>query len=286
MTTIDAAAKDGPGGPGQPDASGDDGCNLLGASSCPSGQGCYGYCRGGVLARVCNPAGTGKAGDACELPTDCGAGLSCYEASCASGLVGMCKASCASDADCGANSRCQRISCGETDSAICTVPCDPRPGATQTCPAGRACKLLSSEVTDCACVSGTVDDGGTCNNNDVCKAGFICTTEQANKVCRPMCRLDQPATCAAGRTCTAVPGLRTYGSCSPSAAAGHRRQGLRHHPGGGLCRSIGLPLELCRSGPRESDVFPRRHQESPGDLRFRCGLRGRLEMYNPALPRR
>ena len=137
--------------------------------------------------------------------------------------------------------------------------------------------LLSSEVTDCDCVNGTVDDGGTCNNNDDCKAGFICATEQANKVCRPMCRLDQPASCGAGRACTAIPGLRSYGSCSPSAAPPPVIAGrdcdttlVGACAGGSACRSScagpGLARAMCS---------PAGTKKALETLRLRCGLRGR-----------
>jgi hypothetical protein len=213
----DGGAEDGPprtdGGAGT-----GGGCNLLGQSGCPGGQGCHPYCGETAAVTMCEPTGTARRGERCADSKDCAAGLACYFGSCAAGgQIGVCKPACTSDLDCGSGATCQAISCqGMESHRICSTACDPRPGAARTCMAGLACVLLSGDVPDCRCDLGAVEEGASCDAGKRCRAGLICLTELGNQVCRPTCRLDEPTSCGPGRSCAPVPGYRIYGGCSAS----------------------------------------------------------------------
>jgi hypothetical protein len=201
---------------------GDGGCKLVGTSSCPGGQSCHPFCVGGTMPTThCEAVGTARRGERCARSTDCAAGLGCLFSACAAGgEVGVCKPSCNGDADCGPGARCLDVACGTISAAlhICTTACDPRPGVPATCQAGFACALLAGETPDCRCPQGTVDEGAKCDGSNRCKNGLICTVETAGSACRPICRLDTPASCGAGRSCVPVAGYKIYGGCTGMGA--------------------------------------------------------------------
>ena len=207
---------------GQGGPSSDAGCSLLDPASCGGGgQTCRSFCSGGVETPRCGPVGTAKRSERCASDADCAGGMACLFGSCAGGgQVGVCKPFCATDSDCGPGSVCAAITCGGMATMAfkaCRAPCDPTK-ASGVCPTGTTCGVLSgSDAVDCFCSdAGTVAEGGKCDTGS-CKPGLICTFESGSSVCRPVCRMDDPAGCAAGRHCVPVASHVKYGGCSPGA---------------------------------------------------------------------
>jgi hypothetical protein len=130
----------------------------------------------------------------------------------------MCKRYCKLDADCGGGTaHCSRITCGDArvPYGTCSIECDPRGPKTAGCPAGRDCILYAGDATDCRCYMPKPGgaDGDSCLVTLDCLPGNTCVFEGSRHLCRPVCRIDEPSTCPAGRVCSALPDQRTYGAC-------------------------------------------------------------------------
>jgi hypothetical protein len=163
-------------------------------------------------------AGVGE-GELCDARQECAPGLSCSKFP-GRAFPGACFPYCRDDADCSPRSHCGQIG-ATTAVGICTVPCDPI--ALSGCPGGLLCAwysgvaLPSLVVTYAATCS--VPGGGpagtpcTATTPADCQPGTTCVAN----VCRNLCDLSMPASCATG-TCTALPapsldGARPIGAC-------------------------------------------------------------------------
>jgi hypothetical protein len=201
-------------------------CDPALANSCTAGSGCEAGCNPatGMQSADCAPKGTKVVAELCTGASDCGPGHICLGTACADGKrLSYCKKHCKVSADCGGGTaRCSHtLRCGTAVAGLygtCSFACDPRGAATSGCPSGAICILLSHEVTDCSCrqASQTGTDGQPCMTNvESCEPGLTCAIENTERVCRPICRLDMPLTCAAGRACRALPDQKIFGACMP-----------------------------------------------------------------------
>ena len=200
-------------------------CDPALASSCSMpGTGCDVVCDAGAKqSAMCVARGNKGPMELCPKESDCAPGNTCLATKCADGTsVSSCKKHCKSDADCGGGTaRCNyTIQCGMTVGSlfgICSFSCDPRGAATFGCPTGTNCLLKPHEETDCRCRSATQigKDGQVCTGISPCEPGLTCVQEGSRRLCRPICRLDMPGTCSAGRTCRATTDLKIFGACMP-----------------------------------------------------------------------
>jgi hypothetical protein len=228
------------------------GCNVTEASSCGATRTCRATCAGGSVSTACGAAGELPRGATCAGEAACGQGLFCSAVLCGdASTVNTCKKYCRSSADCDGGT-CVALGCGTVFSdavSVCTNPCDPRPGAARTCPAGSACQLSSGDTTDCRCPGqGTVDEGGSCDESRTCKQGFICTPDNGFGTCRPICRMDDAASCGSDHRCAPVPGYTRFGGClagMPTLACDPTAVGSC--PGTQVCRVICSGPGLSRS---------------------------------------
>jgi hypothetical protein len=215
----DGPAGDRPAPPPRPPSSDD--CNVLDPAACPAGKTCRSFCVGDEAAVArCEAVGPVPLGQTCSSEQRCGAGAACVQRRCqVLDVVRMCEKVCATDADCPAGGTCRPIPCGGDPFRTCTNPCDPRPGAPATCPAETTCYVDKGDVVGCDCTrAGAGRDGYACDDGPLgaCEPGLTCAAERGGRVCRPLCRRDQPTPgCAAGRSCLAVPGFEKWGACVP-----------------------------------------------------------------------
>lgn len=195
-------------------------CTPATFAGCAAAQTCVLSClASGDPVTSCAPAGTKQPGDLCAGDAECAPGSQCYRKVCG---VSVCRKHCGLDADCPSGGRCAaQLSCSkplEDMGRLCTDGCDPRGTATTGCAQGLRCFVFPGEVTDCECVSPerVGGDGSPCSNSGVCGPGFLCVTT-GSPTCRPVCRLDAPTTCGAGRTCQRLtsPNYEVFGACVP-----------------------------------------------------------------------
>jgi hypothetical protein len=175
----------------------------------------------GPIVRVCELAGSGRAGAPCTMPTDCAVGLTCV----AEGSVGLCRQYCCADPEsCPSNTYCTTRSTVVSrdvdkgtwtfgsDVPVCTAAencplSDPYPcpeGQNCTCPATKACMIVRRQGLTACVKPGTGTQGQFCP----CAAGFACsnTTFTCLKLCQLTSNVSSQAAasqCAAGNTCQA-----------------------------------------------------------------------------------
>ncbi|MDX2022681.1 MAG: hypothetical protein SF187_20770 [Deltaproteobacteria bacterium] len=195
-------------------------CTPATAVGCTTGQACVLSClASGNAATMCVPAGQKQPGEVCTGNAECAPGSQCYNRGCG---ISVCRRYCTQDAQCPMAGTCSNfVSCPNEPAAgarLCSQPCDPRGAAQQGCVTGLRCFVLPGEVTDCECVTPqrVGVDGGACTTTGDCGPGLICVNTGV-PVCRPICRLDQPTTCQAGRSCQKLtnPDHAVFGACVP-----------------------------------------------------------------------
>jgi len=208
------------GAPGDGGADAGPPCDPVNPTACNGGT-CYLSCvPNQPLVTMCTMAGTKKPGEACTENFDCVAGSQCFDFSCGGApAIKTCLRFCKDDGMCGAGKCTTPIPCGmqATTHKACSQACDPVGEAQQGCATGLKCFVFQDEVPDCDCAAKThvKDTGMGCATTDECKPGLLCVSMGGNKTCRPVCRMDAPATCPMGQTCTKLvdPDFKTYGAC-------------------------------------------------------------------------
>jgi hypothetical protein len=196
-------------------------CQPTEAGSCGSGQSCHVTCNDNQGTSMCTAAGTRKAGESCHQAIgECEAGTQCFEYSCGTTRPGVCLKFCKGDQECGGGT-CTRVDCKgtATEFGTCSLPCDPRTAAGDSCPSGLACFIFTGEIARCDCDSAQRigGDGATCGDARDCMRGYLCVASITGaKTCHPICRLDQSGDCKTG-TCTKLtsPDYKTWGACLP-----------------------------------------------------------------------
>lgn len=197
-------------------------CTPATAAGCGASQACILTCLpSGQGESSCVAAGNKQPGEVCTGVGQCAPGSQCFNKGCG---VSVCQRYCASNAECPAGASCfTEISCPmspQKPARICSQPCDPRGAAQIGCVAGLRCLVFPNEVPSCDCPAAqrVGGDGTACANSSTCAPGLICVNT-GTPVCRPICRLDQPTTCQAGRTCQTLtnPTHVVFGACVPSA---------------------------------------------------------------------
>lgn len=204
------------------DASPNFACTPSTALGCQPGFTCGVSCLvSGEPAALCIAAGMKQPGEPCSGNGECAPGSQCFRDVCG---VSVCRRYCGEDADCPTGGSCfTEIQCSmpprATGVRICSQPCDPRGDAKSGCAEGLRCFIFPGEIADCDCVGAqrVGGDGEPCSDSGSCAPGFLCVTMGTTPQCRPICRLDQPATCAGGRTCQMLtnPDHATFGACVP-----------------------------------------------------------------------
>lgn len=198
-------------------------CDPNSPTVCEGGT-CYVSCQPDESAvGMCTMAGTKDHGQLCTANEECRPGLQCFEYSCGAGKPGVkaCLRFCKEDGQCGGGGgKCSNpVPCGNknTEYKTCSQPCDPVGTGAQGCAPGLSCFVFPNEIADCDCArpERVGVDGSTCTEGTECAPGFVCVKMTASKVCRPVCRLDAPTTCAAGKTCNRLtePDFKTFGAC-------------------------------------------------------------------------
>jgi hypothetical protein len=200
-------------------------CQTTEAESCGTGQSCHVTCNDDKGVSMCTAAGTRKAGESCQQAIgECEPGTQCFEYSCGATRPGVCLKFCKNDGECGGGT-CTSVACKGTATGFgtCSLPCDPRTTAGDSCPAGLACFIFTGEIARCDCDSAqrSGGDGASCVDARDCMRGLLCVSTSMSmssgaKTCRPICRLDTPADCKTG-TCTKLtnPDYKTWGACLP-----------------------------------------------------------------------
>ena len=182
----------------------------------------------GSVLRVCEIAGTGRAGAPCRMPADCANGLTCV----AEGLATLCRPYCCGDADsCPSNTYCtSRVTLLDKDSwttglvvPVCTAAencplSEPYPcptGQNCTCPTGKACMIVRRQGLTACVEPGTGIQGALCP----CAAGYVCSN--TTFTCLKLCQLTSSANaqtssqCGAGNSCQASNDVPTdWGVCN------------------------------------------------------------------------
>lgn len=211
----DGGAADGPPDDGQLPHTGCEPANP--AAMCTARQTCLFQCgsTGMNSAGTCTAAGAGKDGDPCFMTADCEPGTQCLELLACGAKV--CQRYCRTNADCPSGTCTNRVSCmgKPTQYSTCALDCDPRGDGTSICKAGLRCLLFTGEITRCDCATTrTKAEGEACDNLTSCQPGLICIGAP-NQVCRKICKLSEPTTCAAGEMCQQLlnPRYETWGAC-------------------------------------------------------------------------
>jgi hypothetical protein len=194
-------------------------CDPAAPTACAGGT-CYVSCQPDDSAvGMCTMAGAKDHGQLCSANEECKPGLQCFEYGCGAGKPGVkaCLRFCKDDSQCGGGRCSNRVPCGSktTDFKTCSQPCNPVGEATQGCAAGLHCFVFPGEIADCDCSRSTGVDGTPCQTGTECAPGFTCVKMAGAMTCRPLCRLDAPSTCAAGKVCNMLiePDFKTYGAC-------------------------------------------------------------------------
>ncbi len=194
-------------------------CAPATANACAENQSCVVTCLAtGETEALCVAAGTKQPGELCTGAGECAPGAQCYNTGC---NVSVCRKYCTADAQCPVGGSCSnQVGCATplpNNARLCSQPCDPRGAAQTGCAAGLRCLLFPGEVADCGChtASRAGLDGAACADTSACAPGFICVNT-GTPMCRPICRLDQPSTCAQGRGCQRLtdPDHVIFGACT------------------------------------------------------------------------
>lgn len=217
-----------PGDGGAPDGGDGDSqanfaCTPATASGCQAGFTCGVSCLvSGDPAAVCIQAGNKQPGETCTGSGECAPGSQCFRDLCG---VRVCRRYCNTDSECPTGGSCfTQVECSmpprPTGVRICSQPCDPRGQAKTGCAEGLRCFIFPGEVTDCDCPRPAAEvkgDGEPCTDAKSCQSGLLCVTMGGSPVCRPVCRLDDPGTCGADRTCQMLttPNYSVFGACVP-----------------------------------------------------------------------
>jgi hypothetical protein len=196
-------------------------CQATDAAGCGAGQSCHVTCSDDRGVSMCAAAGTRKLGQTCQQATgECEPGTQCFEYPCGTTRPGVCLKFCNADPDCPGGT-CTHVDCKgkATEFGTCSLPCDPRASASDSCPVGLACFIFTGEVTRCDCdgIQRSGTESATCVDARDCMRGLLCVAmASGGKTCRPICRLDQSGDCKAG-TCTKLtnPDYKTWGACLP-----------------------------------------------------------------------
>lgn len=220
---LDESGDEGSGSPidaGSPDAgaSGAPACKPATSEGCGATEGCIVSCVNGEATNRCAAAGLKQPGALCSGAEDCAPGSVCQASTCG---VKICRRYCDADDQCPQNTRCAlQLTCSTPVASprLCSQACDPRGTARTGCAEGLRCLLFPGEITTCGCVSPQSFgvDGAACTTTGNCAPGFVCINT-GSPVCRPVCRLDEPTTCTAGRTCQKLiaPESQVFGACAP-----------------------------------------------------------------------
>lgn len=201
-----------------PQAEPDPQCDPTGPSRCGTDETCSARCLNPGEVIACEPSDSIAEGGACDSTNDCAHGSGCTLRRCPTGDVGTCRRHCRANADCPKNARCTGFSCPNGGIAYgrCTASCDPRGDGSGGCRPGTVCYLERFDGTDCDCPTPAPTDGQACAAmGRPCAVGLLCAFEDGQRRCRPICRLDEPATCVPDRTCTPVSDNREFGACQP-----------------------------------------------------------------------
>lgn len=89
----------------------------------------------------------------------------------------------------------------EVSPAQCHRTCDP--DAANSCPTGAVCQVLISGDGICV-VAKEVQQGGNCDNNNICGKGLICLRSSENSpdgLCEVRCTVKTQSVCAGGKFC-------------------------------------------------------------------------------------
>ncbi|HEY8042423.1 MAG TPA: hypothetical protein VIF15_21625 [Polyangiaceae bacterium] len=179
-------------------------CHVVPAAGAANGLG---------VQSVCTPAGSGTAGSACKLSTDCAPALECVG-------TGTCTHyCCAGNTECGLKEFCDIQPMAE--SSMTKVPvcmpiqplagCELLPGAqgspctstTETCAVVR-----EDGATGCVAV-GAVKAGDDCDT-DHCGAGLVCLGTPGQRRCFQLCHTATSAECSATQKQTCKGGLPLF----------------------------------------------------------------------------
>jgi hypothetical protein len=195
-------------------------CTATDVASCGAGQSCHVTCAEDRGVSLCRAAGSRKAGERCSQGAgECEPGTQCFEYPCGSPRTAVCLKFCKEDGECGGGA-CAKVECRgkQTEFGTCSLGCDPRPSATDGCPAGLGCFIFAGEKARCDCedASRQGENGAVCKDARDCKRGFLCVASMNAKQCRPVCRLDD-GLCPSGGTCTKLmdPDYKVWGACLP-----------------------------------------------------------------------
>jgi len=196
-------------------------CNILTASGCATGQGCYflSMMMGGTPEPLCDTAGTSGDGATCATYADCQEGFFCEGTTCRHYCCGMADTGCPTGQTCAV----QLVGPGgvETGVGFCKLPdtCDP---ITQTgCAMGQGCYTQGSDGS-VICIGSLHDaaEGTTCMASNDCAPGLQCYgAGGADPVCHKFCNVMTMTGCGMGQTCDAVGimALPNLGICTPAA---------------------------------------------------------------------
>ena len=196
-------------------------CNYQAQTGCASGQACRPQfdAVSPTVNPGCEAAGSGKAGAACGIGSDCAVGYFCVDAVCR-------KQCCHGDwSACDPGESCIRqlqVKAGGTvidsgmDLCFPVNNCDPL--SATSCPGAPAEQCVVADPTGAvACeTAGTAQLGDACGAEARCAAGLYC----AANICIALCRAE---TCGAGPACPLGQGICTHyardpvgvGECTP-----------------------------------------------------------------------
>lgn len=189
-------------------------CEILGY--CKSCGACVGTGTGEAFCRTCcGSGGTSTQCGACtNTATACTGGLVCTS------LVSTDSACIAGSAAPGECQACNNGQCADGYSCfngLCHSSCNPNsPGSCAVC------LPLETGGGACACSTEVADDGQPCGNvaGSVkgCRSGLACVggpVGTTQKICRALCDITQPTSCASGYMCQLSQGLAV---CLPGSA--------------------------------------------------------------------
>ena len=159
-----------------------------GLAACADTQTCAATAQGAVCTST---VGSGAAGETCDEPSDCAAGLTCD--------AGQCKRWCRVDeSTCDAGSTCEPWAMGNTATeglGVCSTGCEatiPEGDECLTnpncgCSAGQTCRVMGDGSRACS-PSGDGEAQAACDNNSNCGDGLACMAG----LCRPYCDPEAP----------------------------------------------------------------------------------------------
>lgn len=189
-------------GPSNDAAAVDAGEGLACGGSCdPRGQRCGdGLCVLTAAEPVCSlGAGLGGLGDACEVTTECSAGLACFRRR-EGGVCGrICcpwgGETCGEDEHCGGTGVLVDGSVTRYRECLAPRACDLLRDDNTPCFPGESCFLVGERETDCR-VPGEVPVGGACERPEDCQMGTTCVG-LFESTCVRVCSLLREGSCPA-----------------------------------------------------------------------------------------